>query len=910
MKTRSNPERGLSLIEVLVATAVLAIAVLISLVLYDAARKSFKKGENVTEQQQATRVAFDRLTSDLRLAGFNYNPDGDSARPDEQIEAAFDTAVTIRADFDAEDATAAASPESTLGGGGATFQSVSTGNDEIVTYVLAKPDGSSTESLSFVADVSENTRDGDVETVTIPNVALTQNNPPYTLYRVSLNNDTSTWGGAAFIVRTPLVENVYSMTFRYYDAAGNALNPFDLAVLTDDIGGAETADKRRERTAIKRVEASIVGLTRSPDMEWRDAADPYAATRAYRKFELKGDVTPRNLGMKGIRDLQDDQTPPSQPATPSLYPGHCDGLYVSWAPNPSADQVVSYRVNYGPASGTIAGTRNTAGTSLFLGGLTTGATTYVTIQAQDAAGNISVKSGESSSSVTNTTTPSAPQNATGTTGLTGAVQVTWNPTTTNTSNVAGDPASPMIRDLAGYRLYRSPTSGFTPDDAANRVANESQIGLSPSPSYIDGGVVNCRDYHYVLKAVDSCGLASAPTSEFAGRAVSTTQPEPPQNVSANPISPGRVRVSWQAVTKDVAGAAIHIDHYNVYRSDSPIDTSTADPSAAGYSLVGTVTDGSVEWVDNGSPTAPSGYAYYYRITAFDDCPNESAPSNPDSADCSFVGNVAMVSPVDGANVVGVVPLRLRADGGVAGDYVRAEFRIVNEADGSVVTPVPTVSGAGPDWVYNWIANPPGFYEITGTVFSANGCSKSSTIHVNAGPYVGCCLGPPNPTISPQLMRCAVQANGKLDCTRVSFDVVNNNCLTSVRIDRMDVTWVDVINSVASQKTKLQSIAMDASSIASFSPNATSPASKVYSEPYPTIGVNRSTANPVVFTYTFDKTTSDYVNSTKVYRQDSMTTLFYFTLLDENGAATAITGTCGPNAANGDVFDDLLVEPNK
>ena len=124
-----------------------------ALVLYDASRKSFKKGENVTEQQQAVRVAFDRLNADLRTAGLNYNPDGDPDRLDEQIEAAYDTAIVVRADFDAEDPAANTTPESDLDGG--AFLAVSTGNDEIVTYALAKPDGSSTGAIAFFADVRD-----------------------------------------------------------------------------------------------------------------------------------------------------------------------------------------------------------------------------------------------------------------------------------------------------------------------------------------------------------------------------------------------------------------------------------------------------------------------------------------------------------------------------------------------------------------------------------------------------------------------------------------------------------------------------------------------------------------------------------------------------------------------------------
>ena len=120
-------QRGMSMVEVLVALAILVVASVIALALYDASRKSFKRGENVTEQQQAVRIAFDKLNADLRMAGFNSNPDGVESRPDEQIEAAYDTAVVIRADYDAEDPANSSSPETALATG-SPFRVVTTGN--------------------------------------------------------------------------------------------------------------------------------------------------------------------------------------------------------------------------------------------------------------------------------------------------------------------------------------------------------------------------------------------------------------------------------------------------------------------------------------------------------------------------------------------------------------------------------------------------------------------------------------------------------------------------------------------------------------------------------------------------------------------------------------------------------------
>lgn len=286
---REAPERagqaGLSLAELLVAIAVLAVAGVIALSLHDAARRSVKKGENAAEQQQTVRIAFDRLTADLRAAGLNANPDGDAARPDEPIEGAFDTAIVIRADFDAGDPSASATPEAALATGGA-FATVSTGNDEIVTYVLARPDGTSAETLTFFADVGS-PRTGAVRRVDIPRVSLAQGDPPYTLYRITLGNTDGS------PVRMPLAENVRSLRFSYHGWDGMPMaGP----------GGDETAGAKAARGVVRRITVELSGLTRDPDPGWEDAADPDPRTRAYRKFRLAGDVAPRNLGLKGLPD--------------------------------------------------------------------------------------------------------------------------------------------------------------------------------------------------------------------------------------------------------------------------------------------------------------------------------------------------------------------------------------------------------------------------------------------------------------------------------------------------------------------------------------------------------------------------------------------------------------------------------
>ncbi len=881
-------EHGLSLVEVLVAITILAVAVAIALTVYEMSRRSFKKGENLTEQQQAVRIAFDRLAADLRLAGYNYNPDGSKTRPDEQIEAAYDTAIVLRADYDAGTPDAI-TPEETMKG--TDFLTVSTGNDEIVAYVLAKPDGSSPDTLTFEADVS-NPRNGNLETVNVPNVALRQGNlanPPYTLYRITFNNDPSTIGTSAFVNRTPLIDNVYSLSFRYFDNGGAQLNtPFDLADLSDDIGGGDAVAALNERKSIRRIVPELVGLTRDPDPEWIDTADTHAATRRFRKFTLSNDITPRNIGMVGQQDLASDYTPPTQPGAPTLVPGHCGGLLISWPANPVDDQVAYYRINYGTSPGSAEGQRSVAGTSAFLSGLTDATQYYVTIQAADLSGNLSIKSSEVSATTSNTNTPDAPQNVAVSTDLDGAISVTWDPVTTNTAAVpAGDPAAPLLRDLAGYRLYRKEASAGNAIPSTP-LADESVVKPKEDPSYYDTQVVNCRDYRYWVRAVDACGVASDASSPITGNSTASVAPLAPEQLQAFLAGVDRVKIEWKAVREDVDGKSVFIDSYRVYRTPLLPDGLTPTGDAA-FTLLTTVQSGAdrVEYVDNS--TLPVGYVYWYKVTAVDDCGNESEAAGPVKPECAFDGDVVFVSP-NTAQVAGPVDVVVRATG--SDNYTKCTLEFVPgdpNAPARTEEILSTVAGQT-QWTYHWWDGQTGPYVIRATVENETGCSKVEQINVTAGNDVGCCLDafvqgqPIGALIETQ---CVGAGNAK--CALLEHQMENRKCLTQVGIDRVVVSWIDVTGN----DPKLSGLSFDGSTIWNAN-GAASPASTTLSQgasrdPNASVPAYFTNADIVDVRYAFTQNMTRKQGTT--YFQNLFQVTYQFTLLDAAGLDTSIHGTC-------------------
>ena len=716
MSARETGQRGMSLIEVLVATAILSLAIVVALTVYDASRKAFSKGENATEQQESVRIAFDLMTSQIRMLGLNVFPDGDTSRPDEQLEGALDHAMIFRADFDRLDAAASSTPEATLAGG--AFRSVTTGNDEIVAYVLSKPDGTGPDTITFEADVKESVRDGDVEPVSIGNVVLQPTSPPYTLYRVTLNNDRATYGSPAFLVRTPIVENVRDLTFTYYGTGGTFKDPSATI--------SETAAVKAVRSGLTRVNVSLVGMTRQQDLDYTDPSDAFAPR--HRKFELKGDVTPRNMRFKGIQDLNADVTPPTKPATPTLTPGHCGGLLVTWAGNPASEGVTQYRVNWGPSSGAVSGSRNLSGSPLFLDQLTTGVTYFVSVQAQDAQGNISVKSDSSSATVANLNTPSTPAAFTTSTDETYHVSVNWAPVTTNTANVpAADPIAPRARDLAGYRLYSYFASPFTLA-VADLVADESVLGPSFTAPYRVTPLVACLERFYMMTAVDTCGNQSAPTPISQGIAADAgVNPKPPVNLQAQYVGARAAHIKWKPITQDVDDKLIKIERYEISRS-APIGGDLPPESAVWRSGVIAAVYGT-SYTDNAVPAVAAGQVVYYRVTGGDSCGNVSDYSSPAKLECAFTGDVEFVTPSEGQLVWNVVPTTVRV---VGGTDAYTDVVIQYEHSSGDLTRTFNPSAPGTRWTDNgWTALPLGDYTITASVTNVAGCTQSATVNVTA-----------------------------------------------------------------------------------------------------------------------------------------------------------------------------------
>jgi len=640
----NSRQRGFSLAEVMVASAIMVIVIVGILLLYDRANKVFKTGNEAAELQQNVRVAYDRMVADIRMAGFDYmrggpllpgqsaaawapgrvyssgtivtptTPNGRTYRalaggtsgptepswpgpggqvvdnaatppmtwqenggavwtqPDEQIEYAGATALTVRANYDYS----ANDPADVDNGRepnleSAQFPLVTTGNDEIVTYALvansAQPGTApNTDSVTFFADISVPRNaypGGSAESqVSITGVDLTNQHPPYTLYRFTIANNGT-------IQRTALADNIRSLNFFYYEDQNGAkpLKDVTNTNLVPDAGGSGKYDptvansinsgNRVVRKKIRSIRVRLVGMSSVQDANYNDtstangqysstdtAGVPQFATDTvapgYRRLTVDTLIAPRNLGLTGL--AQTFLQPPPQPTLTDLCFGYCGIVVVSWNPNstnPNATYVVEWdRAQNGQYSNSYdAGTSNTYAVDLTTQDLS--APFWFRVRALNAGGGV-VSTNQLQASAQNATQPNPPLSSSATGGngipsLTGKVRVSWTaPTQPNSGSPSctsgnAPPARSYLHEIRGYRIFRGNSANFNPS-SSNMVADETTSG--PSAPQTDGygnyywddtNALGCGvTYFYRIETVEWC--AATGTSNTTGNTATAVSP--------------------------------------------------------------------------------------------------------------------------------------------------------------------------------------------------------------------------------------------------------------------------------------------------------------------------------------------------------------------------------------------------
>ncbi|TDK65107.1 SpoIID/LytB domain-containing protein [Bacillus salipaludis] len=322
---------------------------------------------------------------------------------------------------------------------------------------------------------------------------------------------------------------------------------------------------------------------------------------------------------------------PSAPTGLSVSSNSYNSLKASWK-GPS--DISGYEIwralsSSGPYTKVSTTTKNTFTDS----SLNTGTTYYYKVRAYKT-GTITAYSGFSSMGSAKPV-PAAPLSVKASSSSYSSIKTSW-------ATVSG---------ANGYEVYRSTSSTGT----------YSLVGITPSPSYTNGGLTTNKAYYYKIRAYRTVGQTKV-YSNFSSIVSTKPVPAAPLSVKANSSSYSSIKTNWAAVS----GA----NGYEVYRSTSSTGT---------YSLVGTTSSTSFT---NGGLTTNK--AYYYKIRAYRTVGQTKVYSN--------FSSIVSTKPVPAA------PLSVKAN---------------SSSYSSIKTSWATVSGANGYEVYRSTSST-GTYSLVGT----------------------------------------------------------------------------------------------------------------------------------------------------------------------------------------------------
>lgn len=582
--SRNGQQRGFTLTEILVAVAIFATVMVAALLMYDRSNRQFKQGIESADMQQTTRVAFDKLVADLRMTGFDYDRDAAPSvgqqQPDEQIEFAGLSAMTMRGNFDyftdaehdhgRENYVDAATGQVNYEPSGKQFPVVTTGNDEIVTFALKSTSNPAANSgtIQFYADVSVprsaySGTGGAAETLVSIGGAAPDgydlcatgcNNPPYTLYRITLKTDGTP------NTPIPIAENIRSLRFHYYGdligtteiayppATGCTTGCVDTPAPQGAIGGlgqydptnvAGTANYRhRERRAdIRSIKVELTGMNPAKDLSYTNPTETLMAFKKYRTYTLQSLIVPRNLGLSGSEESA--LGAPGPPTIDSVCSGHCGAVVATWSAGLLGSPVEEYQVCYDTSpTGNFSDCTaeiDASITSSAIPNLSPGTTYYFKVKAKNAEGT-NMSANYITKTVKNSTKPVTPTDLTATTTGVDGVTLSWSRPTTNdpaeddlscqgTGGSTNGSALPDYEPLF-YKIWRGETATFNPNDATTGYSelalddtNRSTISGTTTLTWIDReankraaidahGPAACKDYFYRIQTFDTCNLTA------------------------------------------------------------------------------------------------------------------------------------------------------------------------------------------------------------------------------------------------------------------------------------------------------------------------------------------------------------------------------------------------------------------
>jgi len=828
-------ERGMTVIEALVAVLVFSVVFLAALGLYQAANKAYMATDAATIQQQNIRFAMDRIGDTIRGSGADYNVAGLLSIPDEQIEGAWESAIFVRGNYN--DAREGAL-EST------SHPIVTTGNDEIVGYVLCKAGNTvcdpttNTTSITIKADFSS-PRDAALTSGTITNeetsgainVAATtlagETDPPYQLVKVTFNAG----GNPQYQI---IANNIFRMSFAYVDNTGAAMTTYGSA------DGGSLAD-RVARASVRQIDVNLIGMADRPDFGYSDP-NTYtpaegSATKNLHKFALAEHFVPPNLGKIGRRHAAYPSIDIAAPTSITVCTGHCRYYHISW-PATTTSGITTYMLHVTADAGADPTTApavdvNTNVTGLSFDYMQPDSDTTRPFHFSVAGlfginpGTFSAVASATSSNQLAASTPSAPTVVAGTQGPANNINLTWTAPTTSAGTLSGSlcvtagagsgtssPTAPWttaLPDLGYYKVFRVRTSGnvanFT-TTTSNRIDDKSIGPLQNTPKpinplFTDNLAAPCTAYFYKVQACDLCDVPSADSVGSASTGYTLTDPSvvPGDVATLNGTkttsgSNYQITLNWSAVTQTAAGAPAATAHYIISREYN-----------VGLGWVGlTRLDAyeSTTYTDTVPTTQGALPALYrYAVYAAYDCASPRYSQNPSPyyiASCTPAGTLSVVTPANGTDYPRPYSTQVVPVLSVSGiGWSSAAVQITDAGGGLKYNQ--TLSGAGPTYTFpawdvsDTSAHPDGTYTMTAT--ATNGACVTNPVTSNFTLSTTTCglnivIGSPG---------SAFTGNGGNTADGLNFQIQNTCTTTNLTFNQMKFTWQGVISSLYIQKVQ-------------------------------------------------------------------------------------------------------------
>jgi chitodextrinase len=388
----------------------------------------------------------------------------------------------------------------------------------------------------------------------------------------------------------------YAYTVRAFDAAGNisrASAPVSVTVVDTvaptpaTLAGAASSATEIDLTwsgATDDVRVTGYQVLRDGSLiatlgvvtSYQDTALATSSTHAYTVYavDAAGNIS---ASSNVITITLKDVTPPTAPTAPAATAVSSTEIDISWTASTDDVGVSGYTVFRGAVQ--IATVAAPATTYIDLTVLPLTAYTY-TIQAADAAGNISPASvGASATTPADTTPPTSPTVIA--TPISGTqVGLTWSGATDNVG-------------ITRYTIFRN----------GRRVT----FAGGSAAAYTDGGLTPATTYTYTITASDAAGNQSPASTPVSATTLDTVAPSAPTGLTAVLATGPAASLAWSPSTDNVG-----VTGYVVYRNGAQIAQVGASPTTY-----------------NDSPLPGAG-TFTYTVKATDAAGNLSAASNPRS----------------------------------------------------------------------------------------------------------------------------------------------------------------------------------------------------------------------------------------------------------------------------------------